>query len=263
MQQEDTASRKENEAIATDGKSWSGDAGTAADFGTTTDQQPADSPAVAGVGSISVSDRQPACGVADTAAWIITIVFHPVFLPLYGLLLIFNTPTLLVFMPGEIRRVLFLMVLVNNVILPLALLPLFRLRGMISSYRLENRAERIFPLLAGSFMYFVSAIMIFRFQLPGMVKSFMFASALVVLASALTSFRWKLSIHAAGVGAMVATTLIVSFRMHAGIVWFVALAFLVSGLVMSARLWLGAHSQKELYRGFVMGLAVMTLGLLI
>ncbi|MBE0675379.1 MAG: hypothetical protein IH591_12025, partial [Bacteroidales bacterium] len=79
MQEEDKGSPKQNQPGATDGKNWSGDA-------------------------------------ADTAAWIITVVFHPVFLPLYGLLLIFNIPTLLVFMPGEIRRVLFLMVLVNNVI---------------------------------------------------------------------------------------------------------------------------------------------------
>jgi hypothetical protein len=205
---------------------------------------------------------RPENSIADTAAWIVTVLFHPVFLPLYGLLLMFNIPSLLVFMPGNIRRVLFLMVLANNVIMPLALLPLFKIRGIISSYRIESRSERVIPLMSTSVMYFISAIMIFRFQLPGVVKSFMFAAACVVFISALINFRWRVSIHATGVGAMVATTLLLSFQMYSGIIWIVALAFLVSGLVMTSRLWLNAHSPREIYSGFFLGFVVMALGFL-
>jgi hypothetical protein len=193
----------------------------------------------------------------------VTVVFHPVFLPLYGLLLIFNIPQLLVFLPGPVRRVIFLMVLVNNVILPLALLPLFKLRNIISSYDLETRTERVIPLFTTSLMYLITAIMIYRFQLPGTIKSFLFASACVVLATALLNLRWRVSVHAVGAGAMVAAVLILSFRMYTGIVWIVAVVMLVSGLVMASRLYLRAHTPAQTYSGFIAGLSVMALAMLI
>lgn len=196
-------------------------------------------------------------------AWVVTVLFHPVFLPLYGLLLIFNIPVLFSFLPGSARRLLFYMVLVNNVLMPLAMLPLFRLRGMISSYRLETRGERIIPLLSASVMYFITAIMIFRFQVPGLIKSFSFASAFVVFVTALLSFRWKVSVHAAGAGAMVATVLVISFRMYAVLIWVVVAVILLSGLVMAARLWLREHTPGEVYAGFLAGFTVMALAMMI
>jgi hypothetical protein len=201
--------------------------------------------------------------IVDYLAGAVTILFHPVFLPLYGLYLLFNIPALFVFLPGQVRRVIFLMVLVNNVILPLVLLPLFKLRGIITSYDLEKRTERIIPLMTTSLMYFVTAVMIYRFQLPGMVKSFLFASACVVLATALLNFRWKVSVHAVGVGAMVATVLVLSFRMYAGMPGIVVIVFIVSGLVLSSRLWLRAHTPEQIYTGFLAGSTIMGLGLMI
>ncbi|MFO7574469.1 MAG: hypothetical protein R6W67_04880 [Bacteroidales bacterium] len=114
---------------------------------------------------------------ADHAASFITLVFHPVILPLYGLLLIFSIPALLSFLPGPARRIIFTMVLVNTVILPIAMLPLLKLRNVISSYRLETRGERIIPLLMTSLMYFITAVMVFRLQLPSLIKVYIFAAS--------------------------------------------------------------------------------------
>ncbi|MBM3421309.1 MAG: hypothetical protein FJY11_09260 [Bacteroidetes bacterium] len=201
--------------------------------------------------------------IAGFIAWAVTIVFHPVFLPLYGMLLIFNIPALFSFLPGGARRVVFLMVLVNNVLLPLAMLPLFRLRNMISSYRLEDRRERIIPLLSASLMYFITAIMIYRFQLPALIKAFSFASACVVFVTALLSFRWKVSVHASGAGAMVATVLLISFKMYAVLIWVVVAVILVSGMVMTARIWLREHTPGEVYAGFLAGFTVMALAMMV
>lgn len=199
--------------------------------------------------------------IADTAAWAVSIIFHPVLLPLYGLLLIFNVPVLLSFLPGPARRIIFTMVLVNTVILPIAMLPLLKLRNVISSYRLESRNERIIPLLTTSLMYFVTAVMIFRLQLPSLIKSYVFAASCVVFAAALLNFRWKISVHAVGVGAMLATVTILSFRMLTVNVWALVVTLLVSGLVMASRLWLRAHTPAEVYSGFVTGFVVMILAM--
>jgi len=201
--------------------------------------------------------------MAGHASNVITVLFHPVFLPLYGLYLLFSIPELLVFLPGTVRRVLFFLVLANNVIMPLALLPLFRVKNMISSYQLETRTERIIPLLSTSLLYFITAFMVFRFQLPGVIKAFLFSASCVVFATALVNFRWKVSVHSVGAGAMVATVLVLSFKLYSGHVWVIAAVFLVSGLVMASRLFQSAHSPAQVYAGFFIGLAVMALGMVI
>jgi hypothetical protein len=201
--------------------------------------------------------------IADNAASLITLLFHPIVLPIYGLLLIFNVPALLSFLPGPARRIIFTMVLVNTVILPIAILPLLKLRNVISSYRLETRGERIIPLLMTSLMYFVTAFMMFRLQLPLLIKEYVFAASCVVLATALLNFRRKISVHAVGAGAMVATVMILSFRMLTVNVWVLVITLIVSGLVMTSRLWLRAHTPAEVYSGFVTGFIVMIAGMLI
>jgi hypothetical protein len=198
-------------------------------------------------------EQAPVRSTAWYAAGFVTIIFHPLFLVLYGLLLIFTMPDLLVYMPGTIRKVLFTMVLVNNVILPVAILPLL----------LSERSERVVPLMVGALMYFVSAVMIFRFHLPGMIKAFMFASACVVFTAALLNLRWKISVHSMGAGAMVATVLVLSFKMYTGLLWIMAAVFMTAGLVMAARLYLRAHTPAQVYFGFLAGLTVMALGMLI
>ena len=199
--------------------------------------------------------------IADHAASFITLVFHPVLLPLYGLLLIFNIPALLSFLPGPARRIIFTMVLVNTVILPIAMLPLLKLRNVISSYRLETRTERIIPLLTTSLMYLVTAVMVFRLQLPALIKVYIFSASCVVLATALLNFRWKLSVHAAGAGAMLAMVAFLSFRIPAGNVLVLGAVILVAGLVMTSRLWLRAHTPAEVWTGFITGFGVMSLAM--
>jgi len=199
--------------------------------------------------------------VVDFINKVITIILHPVFLPLYGLYLIFSIPELLVFLPGPTRRAVFYMVLANNVVMPLALLPVFRARNIILSYQLETRAERVLPLLTTSALYFITAFLVFRFHLPSIIKTYLFSSACVVFAVSLLNFRWKLSVHAAGAGAMVATVLMLSFKLYSGNVWFVAVVFILAGVVLASRLFMKAHSPGQVYTGFIVGMVVMALGM--
>jgi len=211
--------------------------------------------------SVAGSTGSTGSRIIDSLARVVSVIFHPVFLPLYGLMLIFSTPTLLVYLPGSVKRIVYLFVLVNNIILPLAILPLFRLRNIISSYRLDDRRERIVPLLTATLMYFLTAVMIFRLQLPGMIKAFSLASACVVFATALLNFRWKISVHAVGAGAMAAMVLVLSFKRYTGLVWIIAAVFILSGLIMASRMWLKAHSPWQVYAGFLNGFGVMGLAM--
>jgi len=104
--------------------------------------------------------------IPDTLAKIVSVVFHPVFMPLYGLGILLTAPTFLKYLQVDARRILFLVVLINNVFIPLALLPFLRYRNIISSYNIDERKERIIPLLTASILYCTTSFIIFRFQIP-------------------------------------------------------------------------------------------------
>ena len=55
----------------------------------------------------------------DLLAKILSVVFHPLLMLVYGLAIIFSAPTLFGYLPVEVKKILFLIVLVNNVFLPI------------------------------------------------------------------------------------------------------------------------------------------------
>ena len=51
-------------------------------------------------------------------AKIISAVFHPLFIPVYGMVIIFSAPTLFGYLPFTVKKLLLLIVLINNVFFP-------------------------------------------------------------------------------------------------------------------------------------------------
>jgi hypothetical protein len=186
-------------------------------------------------------------------AKIISVVFHPFLMPVYGMLIIFSAPTLFGFLPFNVKKILFFIVLINNVLIPLSLMPYFRLRNIISSWTIENRKERTIPLIATSFFYSVTVYITFKFHIPLFIKSFILASAFLAIAVTIINFWWKISIHSVGAGTLTALVVILSVKMHIPLTWFLITAILSSGMVMSSRLWLNSHKPGEVWSGFLLG----------
>jgi len=186
---------------------------------------------------------------------VISVVFHPVFLPVYGLLIIFNAPTFMVYLPYDIKRVIFLLATVNMTVVPLALIPLLRYRNLITSYSMESASERIIPLSLGVLLYTVTTVIFYSYQIPVLIKSFMLAASVTSLILLVITFWWKISIHSAGLGALLATVMSLSIRMEARLATLLIVMILLSGLVMTSRLYLRAHNPSQVYGGFVTGFA--------
>ena len=184
---------------------------------------------------------------------IISIVFHPVFLPVYGLLIIFNAPTFMVHLPAELKRVIFLLATINMTVVPLAIMPFLKHRNVIKSYTMDSRQERIIPLSIGVMMYIVTCVIFYSYQIPQLIKSFTLAASVTSVIILLVTFRWKISAHGAGMGALLATVVVLSIKMMANlsVLWIPLLV--LSGLVLSARMILKSHKPSQIYLGFITG----------
>jgi len=186
-------------------------------------------------------------------AKVISIIFHPLLMPVYGLIIIFSAPTMFGYLPFSVKKLLLLIVLVNNVFLPVSLLPFFLHRNIISSWIINDRKERIIPLIMATALYAASSFIIFRFPLPLFLKSFIYASFFLSLIVTLINLRWKISIHSVGAGALIAMVLTLSFRMHTPLVEYLIPVIIVSGFILSSRLKLNHHNPLQVWVGLLSG----------
>jgi hypothetical protein len=198
----------------------------------------------------------------DKLAKIISVIFHPLFMPVYGMVIIFSAPTLFEYLPFAVKRILLFIVLINNVLLPLSLLPFFRYRNIISSWTINNRRERIIPLLITTILYSTTSFIIFRFPVPGFLKSFFLAAAFLSLMVTVINFRWKISLHSVGAGALIAIVLLLSFKMYSPLMWYLISVIIAGGLILSSRLRLNYHNPQQVWFGFITGFLGLSLFML-
>ncbi|MCU0474423.1 MAG: hypothetical protein MUC93_13855 [Bacteroidales bacterium] len=96
-----------------------------------------------------------------------------------------------------------------------------------------------------SFFYSITVYIVMRFHIPLLIKSFIFTAALL-----------SISIHSAGIGALLALVIILSVKMHTPLTWFIIGVILSAGLVMTSRLWLNSHKPGEVWSGIILGTLV-------
>lgn len=191
----------------------------------------------------------------DIIAKIISAVLHPLFIPVYGLLIIFSAPTLFGYLPLEVKKILILVVLINNVLLPVSLLPWFRYRNIISSWTMIERKERVLPLFTTTLFYSITVYILMKFHIPLFIKSFILVATLLSVALTIINFWHKISIHSTGAGALLSLVIVLSIKMQVPLTWFLTASLLSAGLVMTARLWLNSHKPSEVWSGFLLGSA--------
>ena len=144
---------------------------------------------------------------------IISILFHPIFMPVYGLLILFNSGTFISFIPYEAKKYIFLIVLICTVLLPLSFVPFYIFRKIIDDIHMRSNRERIIPLLVNSLFFYLGYLFISKLQLPPVIKSYMFSCTVAVFLALLVSIWWKISLHMLGIGGLIGAVILFSFRL--------------------------------------------------
>jgi hypothetical protein len=150
-------------------------------------------------------------------------------------------------------------------LVPVVSIAVLRVTGSIASMQMEERKERITPFVFVTLYYGVAAwFFTFRFELNPAFGVILFsATAALVLLTLITLF-WKISAHGAGMGAIVGT--FAGFQItltDSQLLIPLAVAVVLTGLVVSARLHLNAHRPNEAYSGVLLGAIVSFLGILL
>jgi len=212
---------------------------------------------------ILVNDSGSAAGKREQStalrffAHIISFIFHPLFISIYLIaFLLYVHPTAFAGIAPMAKFKVLLSVLFNTVFLTgFAVFLMWRLK-LIKSLSMPDQRERIYPLVAAMIFYFWAWYV--SINLPGipvLMKQVLFGSFLGICAIWLLNIAFKVSMHAVGMGGLILFFLLISLTDDQTSGLYISLAFLIAGLVITARMIVSDHTKMELYSGLAAGAA--------
>ena len=175
----------------------------------------------------------------------ISWVLHPFLLPLY-LIVVLLTLTVFAHYPANVKFYLLWVVVLYAMIIPLLALGVLRSLGRISDFKVDNRRERLLPLLVGAVCYVLCAITIAKIPSAIFLRKFMIAAACCEVLCFVVSFYWKISLHLTAMGAAVALLVVMNVAGVGNMMVPLMVAILCAGALASARLYLGCHNGQQL-----------------
>ena len=207
------------------------------------------------------------------AAKTLSVIFHPLLVLTYMLilLLVVNPYLFGVNSVGEKKSIeLILTVLFSTFLIPaFAIFLMWRLK-LISSIHMADKQDRIGPfIVTGIFYLWVFRSVMEDSNIPTAFLIAVLGTTMGLFICFLINLFFKISLHAAGMGGMVGMVLIIMWLYSYGsftiqlpllgaaefsINFVLIICLLIAGLVGTSRLLLKAHSPRELYTGFILGL---------
>ena len=199
------------------------------------------------------------------AARFFSVLFHPIFLPLYvAYFLAFVHPSYFSgFSRADKKQVLFIIAL-NAVFFPLFCVLLLKGLGFISSIFLKTRKDRIIPYIAcGIFFFWTYTVFRQQERYPSIMAAFMLGVFLASSVALIANIYFKISMHAIGMGGLIGLSLIILFGNSMLMTWPLSLVLLASGVVCTSRLIVSDHEPREIYLGLAAGLICQFAGWLV
>lgn len=193
----------------------------------------------------------------------LSIILHPLLMPSYALVCY-------AFLFGSIARVLttdyfmllFVLIFCSTFLLPLLSVFIMIRFGKIRSVYMEDQKERNWPLLQSAIVYAIAFyVLVQARRIPPVIPLFILGATGAMVIAMIVNLKWKISLHMIGIGGLCGGVTSMYIMLQEGNPLWLALLFLCSGTLGTARLLLRAHNSMQILAGFVAGFA-MEFGLL-
>lgn len=174
---------------------------------------------------------------------------------LFFILVVGFSPAIIGPTSNEFLRLFLLIIFILTFIIPLISIIMLKLTNAIQNYHMPSREERILPFTLIAVYYGVSSYLVIQ-KLPvnDIVSLILYTkTGLIVLLTIVTLF-WKISAHSLSVGGILGFLCAINLSLpESELLYPIVLIAFLCGLVMSARLYLNAHSPPQVYWGAFLG----------
>lgn len=187
---------------------------------------------------------------------VLSFVFHPLFIPIYVFFWMHERfPTQFPGMDAHTFNVRAFGVFWTTAFFPaFVVFILWRLK-MINSIRMNSSKERIIPYVATMFFYWWMWYLSRNFTDQALaLKFFYFGIFIATVPGLILNNFFKISMHGMAMGGLCAAVMLTTYYYQLYLGLDVVIVTLIAGLIMTARLSLGAHNSFEVYSGFMVGI---------
>jgi hypothetical protein len=210
-----------------------------------------------------------------SVARVVSFVFHPLFVLTYmTLVLLWTNPFSFGWRHIAEADTLLIILIMTTITLPLLAVVMMKMLGWVKSFEMETQAERIGPFLVAGVMYLSLYLHVTKAEtFPVSLRVAVLSSLISLWACFFINSFIKVSLHAAGMGGLVAIVLLTKWIFGYNVAQvglpggsnlvipmnvIVYATILMAGIVCTARLMVRAHERKDIYIGFILGfLSVM------
>jgi len=181
-------------------------------------------------------------------------VFHPIFMPLVGCLVVWYAyPSIVFLMQPPLLILLGAILLLNTILVPgIATFYLAR-KKIISSLYMPDKNESRIPFLVTAASHVMACYMMRLFFLPKYFYLVILGAAAASFIGLIVNYKWKISIHMLGMGGITGITAALLNFSSNDLSYLFILQIILSGIVGAVRIAGHEHSSEQIYTGFAVG----------
>jgi hypothetical protein len=192
--------------------------------------------------------------ILKKTARIVSVIFHPMFMPLLTLWIIFNYNPYVTFnIPRQLHLLIFGIVGVYTLLIPFLSSVILKKMNLISNYEMNDRNERKLPFLIAGFSFFFCYYMLQKYPALIIISLIMLGATIAMLATLILNYKFKISAHMIGIGGLIGSIAGLTILLGVDYRALIIVALIIAGIVGSSRLYLGAHAPYQIYWGFLIG----------
>lgn len=186
---------------------------------------------------------------------VLSFVFHPLLLATYSFIYVdMFFPYQFMHLAPQQKTQLMATIVTNTLVFPVIVLLLMKGLKIVSSFELRTNKERILPFIAIMLFYFWTYLVVEKLGVGHYFTRIALGASLGIFLAFFLNVFYKISIHAVGMGAFLGVALSLTFISTYNLLFPLLLVVLIVGAVGSARLFLGAHTPREVISGYMVGL---------
>ncbi len=177
-------------------------------------------------------------------------IFSPLLCPTYAVIIIFIVSQLAL-VPASVKTGSIVATFVTTCVIPAGVIMGLYMMGRVSDPGLNSRTDRTLPYLITVVCYVACIVFFYRINAPLWMLLFLAGATLACVVNIIVNRWWKISAHAAGVAGIVA--LIVRLAADGlavvDLTWWLTGSILVTGAVMTARVYMQRHTLWQVVAG--------------
>jgi membrane-associated phospholipid phosphatase len=196
----------------------------------------------------------------------LSVIFQPLLMPTFVYLILFGFASAsLPAWTTKTQYTILGLIFLSTFIIPIISLAALKYTGSVKGFFMEDRRERILPFTFISIYYLLTSYLFvtrLNFINEVLIACLVIISGAVLLLTIITLF-WKISAHAIGMGGSLGLLLAISGKFpYTQLLYPIVILVILSGLVMTSRLYLNSHKPAQVWAGFFLGLIFSYVSLL-